>query len=41
MKLLFSGMIAVVLAIGIAMAQTPASTVDTYLSTAKTAAGTD
>ena len=41
MKLLFSSMIAVVLAIGIAIAQTPASTVDTYLSTAKTAAGTD
>jgi metallo-beta-lactamase class B len=41
MKLLFSSMIAVVLAIGIAIAQTPASTVDTYLSTAKTGAGTD
>jgi metallo-beta-lactamase class B len=41
MKLLFSSMIAVVAAIGIAIAQTPASTVDTYLSTAKTAAGTD
>ena len=41
MRLLFSGMIAVVAAIGIATAQTPAPTVDTYLSAAKAAAGTE
>jgi metallo-beta-lactamase class B len=34
-------MIAVVATIGIARAQTPAPTIDTYLSTAKAAAGTD
>ena len=41
MRLLLSSMMTVVMAIGIAMAQTPASTVDAYLSTAKAAAGTD
>ena len=41
MRLLLSSLIAVVAAIGIATAQTPASTGDTYLSTAKAAAGTD
>ncbi len=41
MRLLLSSIMAVVAAIGTVTAQTPASTVDTYLSTAKTAAGTD
>ena len=41
MRLLAGNMIAVVATIGIAVGQTPALTVDNYLSTAKAAAGTD